>query len=363
MRSVPKLDEWNVSVLATDINPRFLAKADAGVYSDWSFRGTPDWVKERFFSPMPDRKMAIKPEVRRLVQFSFLNLARDIYPSLHNQTNAMDVIFCRNVLMYLTSGHQRTVVAALHRCLVDGGILLVNPAEATPALFPMFAVENRDGIILFRKTSQPTHPEPRPVFVASVPLPVVPAIEPVFQAPREPSAPVASSPREVPPPPPASFETATRLFAEGDWDAAEAQLTQIAQVEPDRARSLLLLARIHANQGRLDDALTLCQRAIVTERTNPSAYFLFATICNELGQLEEAIAAQNKALYLDQDFILAHHALSGLYKRLGKQKQARRHLSVALDLLSARSKGEIVPESDGMTCGRLVEAVRAMKGE
>ena len=123
-----------------------------------------------------------------------------------------------------------------------------------------------------------------------------------------------------------------------------------------------MLARTHANQGRLEEALTSCRNAIAADRTDPAAHFLYAAICDELGRLEEAVAALGRVLYLDQDFVLAHHALGGLYKRLGKQKESRRHLAVALDLLSARSRDELVPESDGMTCGRLVESVRAMTG-
>jgi chemotaxis protein methyltransferase CheR len=122
------------------------------------------------------------------------------------------------------------------------------------------------------------------------------------------------------------------------------------------------VARTCANQGRLEEALTACRDAIAADRTNLTAHFLYATICDELGRIEEAIAALGKVLYLDQDFILAHHALGGLYKRLGKPKESRRHLAIALDLLSARSRDETVPESDGMTCGRLVESVRVMMG-
>ncbi len=331
-RALPDLRTWNVSILATDINPKFLAKAEAGVYSDWSFRDPPGWLRERFFSPAPDKKLAIDPTVKKLVHFGYLNLAEDAYPSLHNHTNAMDVIFCRNVLMYFTPDHQRRVVAALHRCLVDGGSLLVSPAECSTSLFPMFAVENIGGVMLYRKTSQPTRVQSWPGLVSPVPAPAVPVPEPAFivaPAPPVPAAPAAPAPPITPP---------------------------AASPREDP----LVRARTYANQGRLEEALTSCQDAIAAERTNAAAHFLYAAICHELGRLEEAIAALGKVLYLDQDFILAHHALGGLYQRLGKQKESGRHLAVALELLSARSRDEIVPESDGMTCGRLVESVRAM---
>ena len=60
-RALPDIGRWNVSILATDINPRFLAKAEAGLYTEWSFRGAPGWLRERYFAPAADRKLAIAP--------------------------------------------------------------------------------------------------------------------------------------------------------------------------------------------------------------------------------------------------------------------------------------------------------------
>jgi chemotaxis protein methyltransferase CheR len=328
-RALPDLRAWNVSILATDINHKFLAKAEEGVYSDWSFRGAPGWLRGGFFSAAQDNRLAIDAIVKNVVHFGYLNLAEDVYPSLHNHTNAMDVIFCRNVLMYFTPEHQRRVVAALHRCLVDGGYLVVNPAEATSSLFPMFAMENIGGAILYRKASQAALAESRPGLVLPALTSAVPAPEPTFVAAPPPPVPVAPAP----PSPPVTAPP---------WEAP------------------LVRARTYANEGRLEEALTTCQEAIAAERTNLAAYFLYATICHELGRPGEAIAALCRVLYLDQDFVLAHHAVGSLYKRLGKQKESRRHLAVALELLSARGKDEIVPGSDGMTCGRLLESVRAM---
>ncbi|MBK9965307.1 MAG: tetratricopeptide repeat protein [Holophagales bacterium] len=322
-RALPDLKSWNVSILATDINPKFLAKAEAGVYGAWSFRGVPGGLRERFFSPVSDKNLAIAPAVRKLVRFGYLNLAEDAYPSLHNHTNVMDVIFCRNVLMYLTPDHQRRVVAALHRCLVDGGWLVVSPAEGNDLLFPMFSAESIGGVLLYRRNPPATRVASRPEPSPSAPARAGPPSGPARTgAPTLPRPPTFASPGANP----------------------------------------LTLARTQANQGRLEEALAACRNALAAERTNPTAYFLYATICDELGRTEEAIEALGKVLYLDQDFILAHHALGGLYRQVGRKKESVRHIAIALELLSARSPEELVPESDGMTCGRLAESVGAMTG-
>jgi chemotaxis protein methyltransferase CheR len=319
-RAVPELHTWNLSILATDINSKFLAKAKAGVYSEWSFRGVDNGVRDSFFSSTSEKKFAIGPGIRKLVQFEYLNLAEDVYPSLHNHTNAMDVICCRNVLMYFTPDHQRRVVAALHKSLVDGGYLLVSPTEASPSLFSMFAVDKIEGVTLYRKISTPIAVESSPAFFG------VSTTEP-------PRVPITPSPLVEPIPP-----------------------------HTDSNENPLAVARACANEGLLEEALASCKEAIAAERTNPAAHFLYAAICHELDRLDEGISALRRVLYLDQDYVLAHYALGDLYQRVGKQRESKRHLAIALDLLSTRRRDEIVPESEGMTCGRLIETVRAMSG-
>ncbi|CAK0755536.1 chemotaxis protein methyltransferase CheR [Gammaproteobacteria bacterium] len=320
LRVIPDIEHWNLSILATDINPRFLEKAMQGIYSEWSFRGAPDWFREGFFARTPERKFAIAPQVKRFIDFEYLNLATEVYPSLHNHTNAVDIIFCRNVIMYFTPERQRAVVAALHRCLAEGGIVLVNPAEANADLFSMFTVENHgDGVILFRKISQPTP------FEQSAPIDFFPVTPPTLVMP---TVPMPKPARPSNPPP--------------------------ATKPPSQ------LARDYANQGQLDKALHWCQRAIAAEPTNPSAYFLCATIHHESGRLQEALAVFRQVLYLDQDYILAHHALGHLYRQLAKPRESRRHLAIALELLKTRNQDEVLPESEGMTCGQLIEPIRVM---
>ncbi|CAK0778841.1 chemotaxis protein methyltransferase CheR [Gammaproteobacteria bacterium] len=322
LRAIPDIEHWHISILATDINPQFLDKARQGIYSEWSFRGAPAWFRENFFSRVADRKFAIVPQVKRLVHFGYLNLATDVYPSFHNHTNAVDVIFCRNVIMYFTPERQRTVVAALQRCLVEGGIVLVNPAEANADLFSMFSVENHeDGVILFRKTTQPT--------------PVVPTSVTFF--PVEPTPSASLIPMEEPAQPPSSNPPS-----------------------PVVSESPLQVARDYANQGQLDKAIQWCKRAIMAEPTNPAPYFLCATIHHESGSLQEAMTVFRQVLYLDQNYILAHHALGHIYRQLEKPRESRRHLAIALELLTARNQDEVLPESEGMTCNQLIEPIRVM---
>ncbi len=74
---LPDLRNWNVTILASDINLRFLRQARAGVYREWSFRSpTPPWVKEKWFTANAEDRHVIHPDLRSMVNFCYLNWPR-----------------------------------------------------------------------------------------------------------------------------------------------------------------------------------------------------------------------------------------------------------------------------------------------
>ena len=150
-RMLPDLEDWQITVLATDINPQFLKKAIDGRYGEWSFRGAPAEFKETYFAKRHNGRFEILPEIKRMVTFSYLNLMEDTYPSLLSNSNAMDIIFCRNVLMYFGSERAKEVVRKLRLSLLDGGWLIVSPCEASHVLFEQFTTVNFPGTILYKK--------------------------------------------------------------------------------------------------------------------------------------------------------------------------------------------------------------------
>lgn len=149
-RLLPDIKDWHITILASDINTRSLQKAANGTYGNWSFRDTPDWLRPQFFTAA-NNDWVIRPQVRKMVTTSYLNLAADPYPSLATNTNAMDIIFCRNVLMYFKPEVMKRVIASLHEALRDGGYLFVAPSEASQELFPQFVRASTRGEIYYRK--------------------------------------------------------------------------------------------------------------------------------------------------------------------------------------------------------------------
>lgn len=387
-RLIPDLADWKVSVLGTDINPDFLAKAKRGVYREWSFRAAPGWLKAECFAPPEAGNHAVAPRFKQLVHFDYLNLAEDVYPSVLNNTNGMDVILCRNVLMYFEASVAAAAVRKLHRALVDGGYLIVSPTETSATIFPQFATLFFPDAIVYRKTDHPSSPPP-PVWrwaptatefaaaagfvdaaapadlAAATHLPIaVPPVGPLV--PEFAALPVPpqvaefgdfANPNNLPVTTP--YQAALAAYAAGAYDQVAALLAEPAADDP---RALALLARACANQGRLADASRWCEAAVAADKVDPGLRYLLASVLDEQGLAGPAVTALKQALYLDQDFVLAHYALGNLYRRLEFPALARKHFAHARQLLRRQAPGAVLSDADGLSAGRLGEIIDATEG-
>jgi len=339
-RLIPDLKEWNVTILATDFNPKFLRKAAQGVYGEWSFRDAPGWLRERYFTKGADGRLEILPRIRKMVTFSYLNFADDVYPSLSNNSGAMDVIFCRNVLMYFTAQRAKQVAGNFHRALVDGGWLIVSPTEASNRLLSSFAPVEFPGAVLYRKTVNAESQMLKPKSHVSGHQ----FSQPFMEAEAGPSSlPVAQTEPDV---------VTTAIHAPQD------DRLPVPQTEEHEAPSRM--ARGCANQGQLREALEWCEKAITADKMNPSHHYLLATILQEQGQHDIAIRSLMRALYLDSDFVLAHFALGNLHQSQGRYREAQRYFGNVLLLLRNHPPDESLPEADGLTAGRLAEIVTSL---
>jgi chemotaxis protein methyltransferase CheR len=333
-RLVPKAVTWNILLLATDINPVFLHNAAAGEYGEWSFRSTPGWLRDRYFRPGKTGHFRLDPNIRKRVTFSCLNLAGDAYPSLTNNTNAMDIIFCRNVLMYFSAERARAVVDNFHRALVDGGWLIVSPAETSNDLFSDFTAVNFVDAILYRKNAGAES------LAYDVPIREADLIQPAWYSDTNP----------IP---------AEMSFTYPSPASKPVEETCVNTQNPPQLPNPASAARDCANQGRLSEAAEWCRKAIAADKLDPGQHYLLAMIQQEQGQEEDAAQSLMRALYLAPDFVLAHYALGVLRQSQGQHTESQRHFNNALASLHAHPPDEILPEADGMSAGRLMEIIAA----
>lgn len=374
-RLLPDAGDWNVTVLGTDVNPRFLSAAARGVYAPWSFRDPPPGLRERYFTETADGRFEILRGIRNMARFEYLNLAEDVYPSLANGTAALDLVLCRNVLMYFTPGAAEAVAGKLSRCLREGGWLLVGAVEASRSAFsPLAAVKFPDAVFYRKERARPEERRERyePAFPPAVPDPRRPAdlwTIPAATAATTPDpvivekeAPLREAGQELPREAPGTaFAAAQREYERGAYVRAAAILEPLLARGRRDAASLALLARVEANRGRLEEARSWCDRAIALDRTDAALRYLHATIALEQGREEDAEVSLKRAVYLDPDFVLAHFALGNLARRRERREDAARHFRNARTLARKWKPEEVLPDSDGITAERLVRILDVME--
>jgi chemotaxis protein methyltransferase CheR len=327
----PDCKEWEIGILATDIVPSSLKRASEGIYNEWSFRETPSWIKQGCFEKVKG-KYRIAPRFRQMVTFASLNLAEDPYPAIITNTNAIDIIFCRNVLMYFSRDKARKVVDNLAHCLVDGGWLIISPIESPDADYSSFLQPVRfPGAILYKKKEHRRKEEVRATALA------------LLQTKGK-----KQTPRKI----------AEHPVKRVEWPPS---IQPVKNLPVDLDSQTTHQVRFLANGGKLPEALALCENILRKDKLNPILYYLHATILLEMGRANEAEVSLQRALYLDQEFAIAHFSLGHLLQSRNKIKEAAKHLQKARSLLSVFRQEAVPPESEGMTAGRLIEVIDAME--
>lgn len=340
-RIIADLEEWDLTLLATDINPQALEKARRGVYSQWSFRDAPPWLSG-YFLTRPSGELEVRPEIRKMVQFAHLNLAEPCYPSPVNGTWELDIIFCRNVLLYFEPEVIGQVLDRLHASLGAGGALFVSPTEIDQRYLGGFDCCRYPGAFVFRKIDPVSTPPP-PTGDA------LPCREGDGRVARRRSL-------KASPPPSPSGPVSVEIPLPGD--RAGGPPAETAQKDAARFETK---ARALADRGDFEEARRFCEKALAADRLRISGHYLLFLILAELGDQEGAELALKRTLYLDHDFVVGWFSLGNLCRKLGRAKESRRHESTCLKLLEARDPDELLPESGGMTAGGLAEVIRRQR--
>jgi chemotaxis protein methyltransferase CheR len=141
-----KFGGWDIRVFGSDISKRVLATARKGVYGSASFRSTDPRLQRRWFREV-DGKHQVRDEVRQLVSFGQINLVEDASVLLGD----VDVIFCRNVLIYFDQASRRRVIDTLYRKLNKGGYLLLGHSESLINLTTAFELVHLKNDMVYRK--------------------------------------------------------------------------------------------------------------------------------------------------------------------------------------------------------------------
>jgi chemotaxis protein methyltransferase CheR len=297
--ALPRASEWAVSIVGLDVSPAALRRASEAVYGEWSLRGAAAEVRQRFFRPATaasDGRWRLVDPVRRRVAFLPANLAAGALPQVGLRLDQLDVVLCRNVLLYYEPEVRRRILARLVAMLAPEGWLLTGVAD-----FPGGLAAGVDGCeavevgkcVAFRRA-----------------------------------------------------RTGNRQPATGNR-------------QPRRTAGALSLADVKgmADRGEIGAAISAVEAFVMGAPEDAGAHLLHGLLLWELGDAEAAFEALRRSLYLQPRGALGHYAASCVALQLGRVDVARRHLARARAIVHGAPEVAPVPGWDGMTAGRLERLV------
>ncbi len=285
----PRIKDWNVTIVGSDINRAFLAEAEAATYSAWSLRGLPPEQAHGYFSKA-GAQWTLREKYKDNVHFVYHNIINEEMPSLHKNIFAFDIVFCRNVMIYFDSDVNRGLAERIRHVMVDDGWLFVGSTDFNPHLDANFVVDKRGKAILYRKR-----------------LPVQRADGWSQPANDDMQAPPEATVRELPRRP---------LRPAGPRKAAPARRTSatvpLRRPEPAPAPVAADIQAVVdlANAGDWQNAAEQCQQILVADPVNVPAHYYYALVLQSTGAHGEAEKALKRAIYLDRGFALAHYQLA-----------------------------------------------------
>jgi chemotaxis protein methyltransferase CheR len=391
---------WNVAIRGVDLNPEVLRKAKLASYSTWSLRETPLDLRERHFTK-DGAGFRLNANIRDMVAFEQRNLLEP--DPVFWQRDSYHVVFCRNVLMYLTTDAAATIVGRIAEALKSGGLLFLGHAENLRGLSEDFRLRHSHGTFYYERRGDAAvrmpheiaddgrapRAEPQrvaePAWIAAIERSAARVTALAIPSPSsEPAALAPSAARDAlrPPDPPAAAALPPRdalsllhdrsgaahrgvLMAAleligyerfTDALATLGTLPEIAWRDPD---ALLLKAVVLTCGGQPSAAEKVCADLLALDELSASAHYVMALCREHAGDVAGAIHHHETSIYLDAEFAMPRLHLGRLMRRRRELLAARRELECAASLLAREDAARIVLFGGGFTREALIALCRA----
>lgn len=150
--SLRDYSNWDIEILANDIDTGVLKRASEGVYRERAVRFVPPPVLKKYFTVTPHGNYNLSGKIKDMVRFVHMNL---IDNSKMRAIRGMDFIFCRNVLIYFDDVSRKTVMANFYDSLSPYGYIYLGHSESITRISTTFNIKRAMGLIVHQKPGLP----------------------------------------------------------------------------------------------------------------------------------------------------------------------------------------------------------------
>lgn len=366
LEKFPELMSWDVQILATDINKRSLRLAREGIYGERSLRMVEGSLLERYFEKTGSHYL-LASHVRRMVRFDYLNLQADPFPGLGEDSAGIDLLSCRNVLIYFELETIRQIIAKFSQVMSPHGYLFLGHAETMQNVSDRFRRIHQNNAFFYQlkdlaapvravaaagKANASLSRKPDPVATPRAKNKAAVADAQAAKIRRAEKAKAAQRDPE------ALYRDASAAFDREKFAESAALYDQLLEEQPDHPKGLVGKGLLLANQGQYGDARVCCARAIKGDDLLPEAYLLRGLILDMEGSLERALVEYQKVLWLDPAFVMAHYLSAKAHERLADEEKKQRSLRNTMRVLEQAEDQSVIPFSGGLSRGVFLDVIR-----
>lgn len=370
MEALGSCENWNISILGTDINRDALVSAKEAIYGVRDIQELPEGYLEKYFQRRGS-SFILNENVKEMVNFEYHNLAKDSFK--HDAMINLDMIFCRNVTIYFDLETTKRVIDNFYNCLLRDGYFFIGHSETLWQITNKFEMVEFPKTFIYKKTLYQREKLEEKPFVS------VPEINlEDFMSDKEKALEDRNLPEgagliaETKFEPQESnklnalrgkfdsllFKEATKLFHDKKYEEALLLLEKIIAKDKDQTRAYFAKATILANQERYQEAINELTKIISVDNLYIEAYFLLGVLSYKLGDFKQAEAQFRKVIYVDPGITLAYLNLGNIFLYQKEFSKAAKEFNNAIKLLEKKARDEMIRFSEDFTVDFLISACK-----
>jgi len=363
MEVFPSFEEWKVSVLGTDINRKGLACSEDAVYVEKDVGHLPKEYVDKYFMRQGSN-YHLRGDVKALVEFEYHNLATD--PCLHEKMQNVDILFCRNVIIYFDPETTQQVLENFYHSLAHDGYLFLGHTETLWQITNRFERVEFPQTFIYKKKLGAVQEDVMKPFMAVPEISIenlafsagqVRAFAPEAKyessgsAPRPPLEPFVPQPTEQVEDPALQVDNSSDVAFRSLPDHAAGQ-------DKDDILASFAKATALANEAKYKEAADILGKIVEADNLSVEAYYLLGVLSYKSGNLKEAETQFRKVIYVSPDSVLAYFNLGNMYLYQRRLRDAAREFKNAVRLLEKRPKDEQVRFCEDFTVEFLLRACK-----
>lgn len=334
---LPDLSQWDVLILATDLNQEAIAQARQGVYSNWSFRSVQPEVQQQYFRQRRNG-WELDGRILEMVTFRMGNLIQDAFPSTYSDMHDMDLIICRNVFIYFQREALFSVAEKFAHTLREEGYLMTGHAELLGRQPDLLQPKIYPGSVVYQRISQ-KKTAVRENTSSPVPTKLV-----LDNGENNASHPF----------PPKAQRGAIHSRKQNTDTEKPYATTFCTQAKTAVYETEFHLAQRFADMGQYEQAEHYCRQAMEADPFATGPYYLLAQMAEDRGDPTATKAFLKKVLYISPTAVAAYLFLASLYQREGQTARANKMRAAAIELLQQQPANAAVEQYPNLTAGDLL---------